>query len=57
MENIIKKAKRFVPFAILLILAYYIILLPIGKDNVVFRVFAAPLICLCHQLLSGFLTE
>lgn len=53
MENIIKKAKRFVPFAILLILAYYIILLPIGKDNVVFRVFAAPLICLLSSVAFG----
>lgn len=55
MEKIIEKAKRFVPFAILLILAYYILLLPIGKDSVVFRVFAAPLICLLSSVVFGLL--
>lgn len=55
MEKIIEKVKRFVPFAILLILAYYILLLPIGKDSVVFRVFAAPLICLLSSVVFGLL--
>ncbi len=55
MEKIIEKVKRFVPFAILLILAYYILLLPIGKDSIVFRVFAAPLICLLSSVVFGLL--
>ena len=55
MEKIIEKVKRFVPFAILLILAYYILLLPIGKDSVVFRVFAALLICLLSSVVFGLL--